>query len=859
MTEHIIGTNDASNNLNDTIHDTVNNSNNYTSTSSTNNNNNNSINIININSSVTMQNNENYANENDNANHDAAVDNDANEDAAGDLLAGDLNDYMDFVVQVENDTSPIQFTSAEVSFADVEDAIISDSTMKKYLPDLMHFFFWLLDNEVDTLTNHCISLLLDYKHSSRSKDIYKIVCESKLNFLSHLRASNEVPILVLDCMTPKIFMTYLIQIRNRTTKTFFGRSAYNSRRSALFHVFRLHNSIGFEPIFKLKLSHLFAGWFRWLAKEGRGDRKGRKKNAPIKKNLAWSQEDPKLPLSVEAYKAIAGWLLKEGTTESIFAHCFLVTTWNLACRSQNTANVRFGDISWNTSFDSYLVKFAHSKTDQTGEQSKYARHMFANPFLPTVCPVVALALHLSCNFNKIALDASTPLFPGKAQCDRFSGILERCLEDNKDQLRQEFGFDPSDIGTHSIRKGAATYLTSLPGGPSAAATCIRGGWTMGNIKDRYFRYSEAGDQFVGRCLALLNLLTVEFSCSPPMFVVEENSKLDKSINKVVTTQFAYASQVDGFALLCCMCTASLVFHQTWIVDHYPNSIVMNCMHMYKFANIKTFFEKNPNIVKVLFPWSDTQKHSFSGIPPHSALLNDLKALRSGQERILESMADKIKEALADVRVDGSAALTEKKLLECFDVLRVDMMAKFSTLESRQTTNENDNTNNNDDQLEINQEEINRKYDIHTFAGRLRRVPENWRIPKCGLFHLWHQWWMGDDNLHVAPLQIVVTKDVDFIDSLPLTKEELVGRRGGSLKRRPAGKQLSDMRYLINVMIQMVHEEGTFDHRITVETVDAMFMSIERQLLVRVRDIQKNWRSVVRELREKKVKVIDYSL
>lgn len=618
--------------------------------------------------------------------------------------------------------------------------------------------------------------------------------------------------------------------------------------------------MGFDPEFKLKLGHLYTGWFRWLLQKGRGDRQGRKKNAPTKKNLAWAAEDPKLPLSVDAYKAIAKWMLDYGTHEYIVGHCFLVLTWNLACRSQNTSNIRLGDINWNTSFDAYTIKFAHSKTDQTGEDSKYARLLFANPNLPAVCPVLSLALHLTCNFNKVALDSSTHLFPGDFQNDRFSKILERCLEDHKVQLKNEFGYDPCDIGTHSIRKGAATFITSLPGGPSAAASCICGGWTMGSIKDRYFRYSEAGDQFVGRCLALLNLLTVEFSCSPPMFIVENNSQLDKSIDKLVRTQYQFAVHVDGFLLLCRMCTASFLYHRSWIVASFPQSIIIECAHIYKQANVKTFFKNNPNVLKILFPWNDTHGHSYSGIPPHSALLNDLKALRVGQESMISSFSVEIKRALDESMVVGnSAGMTEKKLLECFDSLKVDILDQLASLERRHNVGEIIG-NNNDDNVLVDiteQVERHRAFDVHTFSGRMRRVPETWRFPKGGLFHVWRDWWIGNDVTHVAPLRLLCTKDVDFLDDVPLTAEEMVGRRGGSTTRRPAGKSLSDLRYVMNVLVMMVEEEGTMNLNITIATVDEMFRSIEHRLLVRIRDLQKNWRSVVREFREMKIKVSNF--
>ena len=80
------------------------------------------------------------------------------------------------------------------------------------------------------------------------------------------------------------------------------------------------------------------------------------------------------------------------------------------------------------------------------------------------------------------------------------------------------GVDKNEIGTHSIRKGAVSYLASLPGGPPAASVCIRAGWTMGKVRDIYMRYVASGDEFVGRCLAMLPVLRMEFGSSPPHFV-----------------------------------------------------------------------------------------------------------------------------------------------------------------------------------------------------------------------------------------------------------------------------------------------------------------------------------------------------
>jgi len=36
---------------------------------------------------------------------------------------------------------------------------------------------------------------------------------------------------------------------------------------------------------------------------------------------------------------------------------------------------------------------------------------------------------------------------------------------------------------HSIRKGAATYISACPGGTSSGSISVNGGWSMGRVKD----------------------------------------------------------------------------------------------------------------------------------------------------------------------------------------------------------------------------------------------------------------------------------------------------------------------------------------------------------------------------------------
>jgi hypothetical protein len=186
------------------------------------------------------------------------------------------------------------------------------------------------------------------------------------------------------------------------------------------------------------------------------------------------------------------------------------------------------------------------------------------------------------------------------------------------------GFELRDLGTHSIRKGATSYLNSLPGGPPAAAILIRGGWTMGNIQDRYVKYVEAGDQYVGRCIALNPILNVELAASPPFFDIDDNSDDANWVSELVSSQFPAVSLLVGFGKLCRMCLASILYHRSWIFEKF------NANHVFRVSSVALrsdeVIEKLSNqneLIKVTYPWSDNNNH-FSGVPPHVALLQEIR-------------------------------------------------------------------------------------------------------------------------------------------------------------------------------------------------------------------------------------------
>ena len=85
----------------------------------------------------------------------------------------------------------------------------------------------------------------------------------------------------------------------------------------------------------------------------------------------------KEPMTCELYHLLCTWFVEMGTQDAMFAHCFLVLTWNLMCRGNNTSRICMSHLQWFN--DAMRIFFANTKTDQQGNQAKYPRHIYANP------------------------------------------------------------------------------------------------------------------------------------------------------------------------------------------------------------------------------------------------------------------------------------------------------------------------------------------------------------------------------------------------------------------------------------------------------------------------------------------------
>ncbi|KAL7579696.1 hypothetical protein ACA910_021842 [Epithemia clementina (nom. ined.)] len=192
------------------------------------------------------------------------------------------------------------------------------------------------------------------------------------------------------------------------------------------------------------------------------------------------------------------------------------------------------------------------------------------------------------------------------------------------------------------------FISSLPGGPLPTAVCIRGGWTMGHVKDVYMRYATAGDEFVRQCLCLLLLLQTSFGRSPAHF----GSWVGKAlIQRAVSSQFPMVHQIDGLGKMCRMCLVSTLYHCKFISNFASNHIAQ--ITSYDFCHTATleFFTENLDAVVTKTPWED-QDHHFSGISPHLTALHELMEVKTEQHALVDKFMDKIKVVLDERGTEG---------------------------------------------------------------------------------------------------------------------------------------------------------------------------------------------------------------
>lgn len=151
--------------------------------------------------------------------------------------------------------------------------------------------------------------------------------------------------------------------------------------------------------------------------------------------------------------------LNEAWSQVTFAWCYFVMMRNLISRSDSVETIMFPHMNWVE--DCLTVEEQDHKGDQTGEE-KFGKHIYANPFQPEICPILATAILIFCSPD--GSEFRQKLFSGTNSKDRNHNLLWSMLRNLTSEELQVLGCNPNDIGSHSSRKGASSYCLGNIGG-----------------------------------------------------------------------------------------------------------------------------------------------------------------------------------------------------------------------------------------------------------------------------------------------------------------------------------------------------------------------------------------------------------
>ena len=362
-------------------------------------------------------------------------------------------------------------------------------------------------------------------------------------------------------------------------------------------------------------------------------------------------------MSFELYRAL-GWFFL--VTGNIFAHVFLIYCWNMMVRNCNCDDLNFLYVQWMQ--DALCTMTESTKTNKDGKrdgEQLVDKHIYANPLMPEICPILGLAMYLLV-YPQVGTRKSKRFFPGKDTHVRFNVDIQKAIA-NPSFRRYLInrGIPFHNIGAYSTRKGASTYCTSgTTAGPSVVVVCQRAGWSMGPTLERYLKNGQAGDQFCGRVVCGLPQLTWQFATLPPHFKdVGAGPEWDEIV-RALNIAFPYSkSWGPKFAPVCIYMLASLAHHHEWICEKLPINHPVRQTRLFQgqlLPRIKTFLATGKDV-----------KLRPTGIPPWCVMfmiMNEIKekvtGLRNDVKELPQTIKECIRQALHERDTEnGTASMT----------------------------------------------------------------------------------------------------------------------------------------------------------------------------------------------------------
>lgn len=552
-----------------------------------------------------------------------------------------------------------------------------DNTKAQYRRKFEHFRKWLIMKYPVCTLPDTINVDLRAVTKEHLQDFFGHICKKK--------AKNG------NYLSPVVY------------QTFQHVSGYKSAIKDSFS----NSDCDFKPDIDKMLKNFFGGYQRKIAN--------------LKQDGVMSIIEGKQPMSFKGYKFLASRALSQESDYnlSVFSHFFLLLCWNLIARCVSVGSLMYNHISWVD--DAMVIVFPSHKGDKDGTRA-LPKHVYANTSEPNICPILSFAIYVFTRGYERE-GSKTRIFHGDSE-SRFSKWLTRLCTDNKELLRNQ-GVDISMIGTHSFRKGIATFLSGSPGGPTAIAIYLRAGWSLGPVQSRYILEGEGGDQVCGRAATGLPLTDTSFANLPAHFLTADNGVTSEEWERILPGYSTYYPL--SFREVIPYLLASLVYHRVYLQELQSS----HPRHPLFLQNVWTsgILDKIKDRVGAGCNRNPVSKMFATGVPPHLVLANRIEEMQTGVNDLrieiitrLEKLPEDLKASLLEnFRVEGVLPITQLQIADMMNDLKISLLAAMQHPPSPPSEP--------DAGIERARPEDVTGYSLWNWKSRFHPVPENFTFPK----------------------------------------------------------------------------------------------------------------------------------
>lgn len=469
--------------------------------------------------------------------------------------------------------------------------------------------------------------------------------------------------------------------------------------------------------------------------------------AEVRANGEETESEGKLPIDLMEFKSFARAAIASGTNpkDARLYHGYLILCWNLIARSSTVA-----DLLWNNVGclgDCITVLYEKGKTNQDG-MNKVPWHIYANPKDPLICSVLAIGLKL-CTETDTFGDLPFKIFPSPTSDNSFSLWMRKTADGLARDPDILLSVPADRIGTHSLRKGAATFVNGLNDGPNPDSIKLRMEHKLGGCDFRYIFRGSGNDMLVGRSVTGMDTSSVEMGVLPPHF------KCLVDVSEVISQAFISRSNNSlkrAFPIL----IASVIYHWEWLQSNLPES------HPFFLSKIYTsgvYSRWKPLVITGMFECPETGMRA-SGLPKIVVNLLETRLVQDAVKAVPQQTADIVLSAISSV---GNINLHNEAVLDRTLSPRLDRIERdiSSLVQSTQVRVQNATPT------------TTTQFNRFKWGGSWHDYPESFQFPADNCLKLWNLWLFGDANLVNTPYRCLNGTHMEDRFQTRLTKTKMV--------------------------------------------------------------------------------------